>query len=1168
MCQLQKRSWWSANLSVLIACAVTICLANEIVFSQSSDRCDLVSKMETGQNYRRCVSLKDLSDTLYVPESVTRISKDGLAICPRIFPQISPADIVYIVDQSGSMGYKGNNGNYSHPTIGYLVQNGDTLFCESGCNGSGNMVTFPYEEGTKDLPLCTSCNDINTSGDPLQQRANAIKVAIQKQAAWSPTSTAGYLDFGNAVSKHIAPVTLGDQSNINSLMNSIILQNLSSTHYRQPLDSAKRWLDPTSQWHRNEKKVIIFLTDGRPTHLDQAANQYNELLEPGLYPFPTVFGIFLGTDSTIADSLISLTGQTNGEFFMVPPSQPDSLEGVIEAILAKVLQAPNADISITNKTLSQNSISLNQATHKERGVTIDLDSVVALDPDQPNQVEFVMTHSSGDIESFEFTVIVTDDQSKQTDFNAYFTQDCNASSIKFLDENGNYVTQIEDGSTFQVELYTYNSGLSVFNPVFATGLNDYENIRIAKTSHTHDSTNGLTLRKLLTYDHSASSASTNNGKLEVKPADRIAVSWVHPRDPLDTVYAELSVVKSDIPQIAATKAVMYDQDRDGRADSLVITFDQKAPEKFQATNTYWNKGEPSMERTQNVAKLSSDSLTITFSFAGNQFNQDLTGIDPTEKAPYTRLKSTGTAWALKTDTIHIQDGMGPVPVSALLSKSPAIGSDPDTIILTVSERLSTTGSDPWKKMLRFASSNTYSSSDLLTVAKSPAQTGLVYKIPIDKNSDVKAGDYLFLNTGGPYTDSARNNPGEKGVKLSLSTQLYFALESDLDSAISTIAWPAESQVMAVVLTDATDDSLLLNLQTENNDLETFTMKKQGGKFTAKISISFVDPAKSGNGVVEGKPVSAAGANREVITGTVGTRVDSASATVALVHDLGVYIETAKYYPGALPDQPNQGHPDTLRLQLSEEIQSNSLSNAPIEELFAVYVMSQDKLAGDHLKSSPPVTYSYDSNDQIINLFIPRAVSNPDSAVVTIVPTLDGIEFKSGIPYALDTNDNPPASDKRVTIQWGVDFAPAPQILSPLVIGETNNDQAAQVLTRFKDILSAAQTGLQYEEYPADMKQKITELAKAQYGTPVKVTSLLRLKPQKSSYMIYDPVGNLVVDNMPLVRGGSTNNYYSLWDGRNSNGRHVGTGTYLVIFNLVDENDKAVAPVRAKVGVKK
>ncbi|MBN1128881.1 MAG: hypothetical protein JXA71_07840 [Chitinispirillaceae bacterium] len=64
--------------------------------------------------------------------------------------------------------------------------------------------------------------------------------------------------------------------------------------------------------------------------------------------------------------------------------------------------------------------------------------------------------------------------------------------------------------------------------------------------------------------------------------------------------------------------------------------------------------------------------------------------------------------------------------------------------------------------------------------------------------------------------------------------------------------------------------------------------------------------------------------------------------------------------------------------------------------------------------------------------------------------------------------------------------------------------------------------------------------------------------------IYDPLGSAVFSRTMV---GTANGLYVAWDGKNRNFRNVGSGTYLALIRI-RENDRQVVAKKVMLGVKR
>ncbi|MEO7424413.1 MAG: hypothetical protein ABI036_04450, partial [Fibrobacteria bacterium] len=143
---------------------------------------------------------------------------------------------------------------------------------------------------------------------------------------------------------------------INRIKAAIVPALSNNTNYRDPLDTAKKWL-LTPTLAPNPSKAIIFLSDGQPTWPTNNPNGYLDVLS-ATYPqmpgaMPPVYGIFMGKPSADTAKLSDLSKRTGGIFFLIPPSRPDSLKAVVEKILNVILRQyqPNSAL-VTNSSVA------------------------------------------------------------------------------------------------------------------------------------------------------------------------------------------------------------------------------------------------------------------------------------------------------------------------------------------------------------------------------------------------------------------------------------------------------------------------------------------------------------------------------------------------------------------------------------------------------------------------------------------------------------------------------------------------------------------------------------------------------------------------------------------------------------------------------------------------
>jgi hypothetical protein len=300
----------------------------------------------TGVTVKKCLDLDALNGkSVQIPSNVTRIDNSGFALCESSEQSGGQADIVYVMDQSGSM-----NIQYVwispdlRDTVYLQSLGGCTNLVNSDANGFGS-ITLPNDAGVRQVtrlnPAKTTAGCNQFSGDPYNQRGIAFKSAIDYQAARAPKSTAGYMGFAQNVIGQVRPLILDVPANVNRIKAAIAPRFDNSTNYWAPLDTSKKWL-LTPALAPNPTKAVIFLSDGLPTYPNSNPDAYLDVLSP-TYPsmpgtMPPVYGIFMGRPSGDTIKLADLSKRTGGQFFLIPPSRPDSLKAVVERILNVILR--------------------------------------------------------------------------------------------------------------------------------------------------------------------------------------------------------------------------------------------------------------------------------------------------------------------------------------------------------------------------------------------------------------------------------------------------------------------------------------------------------------------------------------------------------------------------------------------------------------------------------------------------------------------------------------------------------------------------------------------------------------------------------------------------------------------------------------------------------------
>jgi hypothetical protein len=393
--------------------ALGVCVA-----SAADQRCDLVSRAN-------CMDLGQLKGaTLHVPSTTTRITPEGLNICGVAESIPPPTDIVYIVDQTGSMiptfiQVKGtdttawNSCNYS-PNAPTLKMVGTTLF-----HGAVSRLISPAE------PLDSVKASCAVAGDPYSMRSKVVQAAIRTQASEAHLSSAGTINFGPALlSTQESMTAMTDAVGVTKLLASMPLDSVGGTNYEPALDWARILLyggHSGASWvpaSPNGKKAIVMISDGQPTegNWKNALKAAVKVEENGktwtndAATIPPVYAIFLGFNQLDGSVLDTLARWTKGAYYQIPPNKPDSLEQVLRTIVGQIIhEGSPQSLTITNRTNGQISRSIDVQTNGASN-QMPLDSLVALESGT-NSLELVVQLTSG-VQRASVTVVVDDPSTK------------------------------------------------------------------------------------------------------------------------------------------------------------------------------------------------------------------------------------------------------------------------------------------------------------------------------------------------------------------------------------------------------------------------------------------------------------------------------------------------------------------------------------------------------------------------------------------------------------------------------------------------------------------------------------------------------------------------------------------------------------------------------------
>jgi hypothetical protein len=607
--------------------------------------------------------------SIAVPSNVTRIGKDGLALCAQQSSVQAATDIEYLIDNSTSM----SSGAFwvDPATVG--TSSPDTSFFIDDCSkqsgitgtkvalrkrhfgGTGygtlswdTLLQVPSTAKKPSVAFPKNCAEAN---DPYSMRAAVVQAAIAYQASLDSASQAGMIQFYGSVSEDVALRTLSG-SGLTRLLDSAGLYPVGgSTDWTLPLSLASQKLDSSP----NPRKAIIMVSDGEP---NKDVSGYRALVATA--GFPPVFGIFLGDSVVDVPEMDTLTRSTGGRYWIVPPTRPDSLQSVIRSIVASVMSSRTpSTATLANLTNGQASNAVGILRNADSTYQMELDSVIALDSGA-NSLRMVTSWVDGqgdprsDTSSFVLDVGgAAATASGPVPGDSVFATVCRpASALEFLDAALSPTGWIYQTDTVvSIEFLPSDTALPLPASVTVTELGggDLETLLLPASSRIPGSFDELGRLKLSVS--SPWNGKPQDGTVEVESGpDTVVASWCYPRDGRDCASGRVAVRPVGAPFLTwSTDSVT------GPAGTLVLVASLPAQGADTVSAVLGLRGS---ELARVLLTLGADSLfrdTVPFRQGGTKPSGDTLWIPaPTALDPLT----ASVTWAFKdsvlSDTARIR----------------------------------------------------------------------------------------------------------------------------------------------------------------------------------------------------------------------------------------------------------------------------------------------------------------------------------------------------------------------------------------------------------------------------------------------------------------------------------------------------------------------------------
>lgn len=254
--------------------------------------------------------------------------------------------------------------------------------------------------------------------------------------------------------------------------------------------------------------------------------------------------------------------------------------------------------------------------------------------------------------------------------------------------------------------------------------------------------------------------------------------------------------------------------------------------------------------------------------------------------------------------------------------------------------------------------------------------------------------------------------------------------------------------------------------------------------------------------------------------------------------IGPVLEKAVLYPSYMRFS------DTLLIILSEPVKRADLVSVSPESAFNFYLFTN--------KTSPDVRvlqrscFDFDGSTDYINQFI-IILTDQSNSNFDITPYKDKMQFVTGSSDSVGNLPPGASVSRKVPVEIsGINYIKVTAYPNPFAQGSLAS-LPPQIRKRFANIIGNRQSGMLVDFYSI---KPLAQQTDGSYGVAA----------------IYDAVGNRMARDVKLKKANTSTNYGFIWDGKNQNGRNVGTGTYLAVVKCKDMDEKNYIE-KIKLGVK-
>jgi hypothetical protein len=590
-------------------------------------------------------------------------------------------------------------------------------------------------------------------------------------------------------------------------------------------------------------------------------------------------------------------------------------------------------------------------------------------------------------------------------------------------------------------------------------------------------------------------AQTTTTEIAMNGGDKIWITYVDPTDPEDISEATM-VSKADFP--VASNGALYDSNGDGAVDKIIVNYNIALKVKPDSVGFTFPAA------TDNVmAKASYDNFTISANQLTIQLKDPLTK----GKTGYTANKNlTAKSYLLNLGDVKISafilaDSAGPV-ITSPVTVNERTGSGNDTLTVTFSEGVNipvgeSTAFTLWQS----------GTATALTVAGVMDQTQTTYKLLVKSGSgSIKEGDSLSINSSGNVSDQYATKAHKDNPKMPI------VIKEAVPRVISAFYTADKNGMLDKV-------EVLFAKKIVPDDIS-FGFKWNGGNRVAVSGSNVSEIGSDGTRVqvkikelLTGTAIVTSG-SMELVASHKNFTKDEIKAVVA--DSASPVILEAKLSPSV--KNTNGVYTDTLTVKFSESVET--------------------------ITSDQPFTFKNMPDGTQYTMKVANAFANgtDQSQQVFLVTAYNGVEFpnqKDSIRIDVSRR----VSDRKGNVQTFSENR-----FAPMKTTQISFDLLVKVKSGPNPIKPSAET-----PKPSTYAEA-SDLAKRELGSLFLFTTDTTRGKREVTYegtiRILDPFGNLILDEKCKPDETKTKLYF-FWDGRNSKGRLVGAGTYIVVVSVYD-----------------